>query len=69
MRACIPALTTIILLTTGCLLATGCVVSETEKGPGPGDQKKESSTGETPSNDKALPPTATPTAATTKPSP
>lgn len=28
------------------LLLGGCVISETEKGPGPGDQKKDASDGE-----------------------
>ncbi len=31
-----------LVLVATMLLASGCVVSETERGPGPGDQKKSS---------------------------
>ena len=47
-----PLIPTIVTLA---LLATGCVVSETERGPGPGDQKKDSATSPPPSEPVAPP--------------
>lgn len=46
MRTFTPTFAFVILLTSG------CVVSETERGPGPGERKKESSTDHTPATDK-----------------
>ena len=47
----------IALMAVFAFLAGGCVISETEKGPGPGDQKKDAGTESAPSSSGTTTPT------------